>query len=166
LEVEQREMTIVLWILAVIFILVGIAGIVLPAVPGIPLMFCGFLIAAWIDNFDKVGWITLSVLCVLTLISVGVDLLAASVGAKRLGASRLAIVGALVGTFVGFFMGFAGILVGPFLGAIVGEFLSRRDWIEAGKVGFGTWVGLILGTAVKLGLAFTMLSIFITSFIL
>ena len=159
-------MATVLWIFAVILVLVGIAGIMLPAVPGIPLMFCGFLIAAWIDNFQRVGLVTLTVLGILALLSIGIDLLAASVGAKHTGASRLAIIGALVGTFIGLFLGFAGILVGPFLGAMVGEYISRRDWMEAGKVGFGTWLGLVLGTAVKLGLAFTMLGIFITSFIL
>ena len=159
-------MTTVLWILAVILVLAGITGIVLPTVPGIPLMFFGFLIAAWIDNFQRVGWITLTVLGILTLLSLGIDFLAASVGAKHLGASRLAIIGALVGTFIGLFLGFVGIVVGPFIGAVAGEYVSRRDWIEAGKVGFGTWLGLILGTAVKLGLAFTMLGIFITSFVM
>jgi len=159
-------MTIVLWILAGILVLVGIAGTVLPAVPGTPLVFCGFLIAAWIDNFQKVGLITLTVLGVLTLLSFGIDLLAASVGAKRLGASRSAFIGALFGTLVGFFGGFAGLVIGPFLGAVFGEYLSRRDWIEAGKVGFGTWLGLIFGIAVKLGLTFAMLGIFITAFIL
>ena len=159
-------MTTVLWIFAVILILVGIAGVVLPTLPGIPLMFFGFLIAAWIDNFQKVGWIALTILGILTLLSLGIDFLAASVGAKHLGASRLAIVGALVGTFAGLFIGFAGIVVGPFLGAMVGEYISRQDLMEAGKIGFGTWVGLVFGTAVKLGLAFTMLGIFIMSFVL
>ena len=158
-------MITVLWILAVILVLIGIAGILLPIVPGIPLIFSGFLIAAWIDNFQKVGWTTLTVLGILTLFSLGIDFLAASVGAKYLGASRLAIIGALAGTFIGLFIGFAGILAGPFLGAIIGEYISRRDWIKAGKVGFGTWFGLILGTAIKLGLAFAMLGIFITAFI-
>jgi len=159
-------MTIVLWILACILVLIGIAGTVLPAVPGTPLVFCGFLIAAWIDNFQRVGWVTLAVLGALTLLSLGVDLLAASVGAKRVGASRPAIIGAAVGTIVGLFLGFAGLVVGPFLGALVGEYSSRGDWVKAGRVGFGAWLGFIVGAAVKLGLAFTMLGIFVMAFVL
>ena len=159
-------MTVILWIIACIFILIGIMGTVLPAIPGTPLMFCGFLIAAWIDNFQKVGWIILTVLGILTLFSIGIDILAASIGAKRMGANRAAILGAVIGTFIGLFFGIAGLVIGPFLGAVVGGYMSRGDWTEASKAGFGTWIGLVFGVAVKLGLAFTMLAIFITAFFL
>lgn len=159
-------MTVVLWIFAVILIIIGFAGILLPVIPGTPLMFCGFLTAAWIDNFQKVGWISLIVLGILTLLSLGVDILAASIGVKRVGASRTALAGAAIGTFIGFFFGIAGIIIGSFLGAVAGEYMSRQDMMEAGKVGFGAWLGLVIGAAIKLGLAFTMIVIFIMAFIL
>jgi len=152
-----------LWICAIILILIGLAGLVLPALPGIPIMFLGFLTAAWIDNFQKIGWITLTILGILTLFSFGVDFLMTSIGAKKMGASRLAIIGAIIGVLVGFFLGITGIILGPFIGAMVGEYISKHDLLKAGKVGFGTWLGIVLGIAVKLGLAFTMLGIFLTS---
>ena len=158
--------TIALWILAGILVFTGIAGIMLPVIPGPPLVFCGFLIAAWIDNFQKVGWITLTVLGILTILSIVVDFLAAGFGAKRTGANRKAVVGALIGTFIGIFFGIPGLILGPFLGAIVGEYLSQQDLMKASKVGLGAWIGFVFGTAVKLGLAFAMLGIFITAFIL
>ena len=159
-------MTILLWVIAGLMILIGLLGTILPALPGTSLVFGGFLLAAWIDDFQKVGWIPLTVLAVLTLMSIGVDFAASSLGAKRLGASRLAIVGAVVGTVAGFFFGFIGILLGPFIGAVIGEYAARRDLIHAGRVGLGTWLGMVLGVAVKIGLVFTMVGIFVTSFIL
>jgi len=152
-----------LWICAIILILIGLAGLVLPALPGIPIMFLGFLTAAWIDNFQKIGWITLTILGILTLFSFGIDFLMTSIGAKKMGASRLAITGAIIGALVGFFFGITGIILGPFIGAMVGEYISKHDLLKAGKVGFGTWLGIVLGIAVRLGLAFTMLGIFLTS---
>ena len=159
-------MTIILWIFAVIFILVGFAGVVIPVIPGMPLMFLGFLIAAWIDNFQNVGWIILTALGLLTLLSILVDLASASFGVKRVGASRKAIIGAVLGTFIGLFFGLPGLFAGPILGAVAGEYLSSQDLTDAGMVGFFAGVGLIVGIAVKLGLAFTMIGIFITSFFL
>ena len=153
-----------LWICSIILILIGLAGLVLPALPGIPIMFLGFLTAAWIDNFQKIGWITLTILGILTLFSFGVDFLMTGIGAKKMGASRLAITGAIIGALVGFFFGITGIILGPFIGAMVGEYISKHDLLKAGKVGFGTWLGIVLGIAVRLGLAFTMLGIFLISF--
>ena len=69
--------TITLWVVAVLFMLAGIVGAVLPALPGPPLVFCGFFLAAWIDNFEKIGPFTLTVLGFLTLVAVGVDIAAA-----------------------------------------------------------------------------------------
>ena len=138
----------------------------LPALPGAPLVFLGLLLAAWIDGFQRVGWLALTLLGVLTLLSLGVDLLATSLGAQRAGASRQAILGAALGTVVGLFFGLPGILAGPFLGAVAGEYLARRDVAQAGRAGLGTWLGLVLGAAAKLALAFTMLALFLTAYLL
>ncbi|WP_407910060.1 DUF456 domain-containing protein [Lysobacter claricitrinus] len=153
-----------LWfVIAVVLVIVGIAGTVLPALPGIPLVFGGLLLAAWADGFKHVGGWTLGVLAVLTLASFAVDLLATAMGAKRVGASRLALIGATIGTFAGLFLGFVGIFIGPFVGAVAGELIHRRkleDMGHATKVGIGTWVGLLLGTVLKLVIAFGMLGLF------
>ncbi len=154
-----------LFVLAAILVLVGLAGIVLPALPGIPLIFAGLLLAAFAGGFEQVGAGTLVALAVLTLLSVAVDFWATAVGAKRVGASRLAIIGAVLGTLFGLFMGPLGLFVGPFAGALAGELIHGRRLDQAGigqatKVGFGTWMGIVFGIALKLMLALAMLGLF------
>lgn len=149
-----------LWLLAVVFILVGLAGAVLPALPGVPLVFAGLLLAAWIDDFERVTSITLVVLGLLTFVSVVVDFAATALGAKRVGATRLAIVGAAVGTVAGIFFGIPGLLLGPFLGAVAGEMISHGRMHQAARAGVATWIGLIFGTLAKLALAFAMIGLF------
>jgi len=149
-----------LYALAALLVVVGLAGVVLPALPGLPLVFVGMLIAAWAGDFVHVGVPTLVVLGVLTLLSFVVDFWATAHGAKRVGASRKAMAGAVIGTFAGLFFAPVGLFVGPFVGALVGELLHSRELGTAAKVGFGTWLGLVLAIVLKLGLAFAMLGIF------
>ena len=110
-------MDILLWIVAILLVLVGIAGTVLPMLPGVPIVFGGLLLAAWIDGFAHVGWPVLLALGVLTVVSLIADAAAASLGAKRAGAGRAAAVGAAIGTLVGLFFGLPGLLFGAFAGA-------------------------------------------------
>jgi uncharacterized protein YqgC (DUF456 family) len=145
---------------AALLVVVGLAGIVLPALPGVPVIFAGLLLAAWADGFEQVGVVTLVVLGVLTFVSLGVDLVATALGAQRVGASRLALVGAVIGTFAGLLFGVPGLIVGPFAGALIGELIHGRQVGQAAKVGLGTWFGILLGVALKIGLAFAMLGIF------
>lgn len=155
---------VLLWIAVVVLVLVGIAGVVFPALPGTPFVFLGLLLAAYIDQFTRVGWPTLTLLGVLTALSVVVDFAATAVGAKRVGASAKALWGAALGTVVGIFFGIPGLILGPFIGAAVGEYASRPDFIQAGKVGVATWVGILLGVAMKIALIFTMLGVFLTAY--
>ncbi|HEV7672154.1 MAG TPA: DUF456 family protein [Thermoanaerobaculia bacterium] len=154
-----------LWVVAVVLILVGMAGTVLPALPGTPLVFVGLLLAAWADGFTKVGWFTLVLLALLTAASLGIDFFASSLGAKKVGASRLAIAGSVLGGLVGFFFGLPGLFLGPFVGAALGEYISLRSLKRAGKVGLATWLGILFGTAAKIALAFTMLGLFIFAYV-
>src|SRR5512133_1783030 len=101
-----------LWLLCFVLVLVGFAGAVLPAIPGPPLVFFGLLAGAAADGFDRVGWVTLVLLFLLTCLTFGVDIAATALGAQRAGASRLAIVGALLGSLVGLAFGLPGLLVG------------------------------------------------------
>ena len=125
------------YVLAAILIVVGLAGVVLPALPGLPLVFLGMLLAAWAGGFAKIGIATLVALGVLTLLSMAVDFWAAAMGAKRVGASRLALGGALLGTFAGIFFGPVGLFVGPFMGALGGELLHGRRLDQPGLGGPG-----------------------------
>lgn len=150
----------ILYVVAALLMLVGLAGTVLPALPGIPLVFVGMVLAAWAGGFEYVGWGWLIALGILTLLSLGIDVLAGSLGAKRVGASKLALVGAVVGSLAGLFFGPLGLFAGPFVGALAGELIHRRDLGQATKVGVGTWFGILLGTVLKVGLAFGMLGLF------
>lgn len=146
--------------------LIGLVGAVLPVIPGTPLVLAGLFLAAWADDFAHVGWPTLVLLTVLTAAAYGVELLATTLGAKRAGASRLGLAGALVGTFAGMFFGLAGLIAGPFLGAVAGEYIARGDLYRAGNVGLGSWLGLVIGGAAKLALAFTMVGVYVLGWLL
>lgn len=159
-------MTIVLWILAIVLIAVGMAGTVLPALPGVTLVFAGMLLAAWIDHFARIPvWLVVA-FGVLTVLAWAVDYLAAAAGAKKAGASRLAVVGALVGTLAGIFTGLWGLLFMPLVGAAVGEFIAQRDVRRAGIVGIATWLGLLVGTALKVAIVFAMVGAFVVALVI
>ncbi|MET0988615.1 MAG: DUF456 family protein [Steroidobacteraceae bacterium] len=152
------------WLLGILLILVGFLGIFLPALPGVPLMYAGMVLAAWGDDFQRIGWLSLTVLGVLTAISVIVDFAASAMGAQRVGASRRAIWGAFVGAVIGVFFGLPGLVFGPFIGAVVGELSVHGRMTDAGRVGIGTWLGLLFGTLVKIAIAFSMLGVFVLAY--
>lgn len=159
-------MNVVLWIVALALIVLGFAGTILPALPGVTLVFGGILLAAWIDHFTRIpGWLV-GVFAVLTIVAWAVDYFAALAGAKRAGASKLALIGAAIGTLAGIFTGFVGLLFMPLVGAAIGEYLAQRDMRRAGKVGIATWLGLLVGTAVKVAIAFAMVGAFIVALLL
>lgn len=158
-------MEVAWYLLAAVLVVVGIVGTILPALPGLPLVFAGMLLAAWAGDFQQVGAWTLVLLGVLTAVSLVVDFWATAVGARRVGASGKAVFGSVLGTFAGIPFGVVGLLAGPFLGALAGELLHQRRNGVAGvgaatRVGFGTWAGIVFGVALKLALAFAMLGLF------
>lgn len=153
--------TVLLWVLVVVLVVVGIAGLLLPALPGAPLLFGGLLLAAWLEDFAYVGPWTLLMLAIMAASTYAVDLAAGALGAKHFGATRAAVIGALIGAVVGIFFGLPGILLGPFCGALLGELLADRTLRQAGVAGIGASIGLLFGIAAKVALAFTMLGIFV-----
>jgi uncharacterized protein YqgC (DUF456 family) len=155
--------TIALWLLAAVLVVVGIVGTVLPALPGALLVFAGLALAAWADGFAHVGPLALTGLGVLAALTYAVDFAATALGAKKLGASRRALVGAALGALVGLFFGLPGVLLGPFIGAVLGELSEQRDLVRAGRAGLGAWLGLLLGAAAKLALVMAMLGVFAVS---
>ncbi len=152
---------VLLWALALILVLGGLAGLLLPALPGAPLLFAGLLLAAWIEDFAHVGPATLVLLGLLAALSYLVDFLATAFGARRFGASPRAAWGAALGGLLGLAFGLPGVLLGPFLGAVAAELTLRRDWRASGLAGVGATVGLALGAAAKLALGFSMLGVFL-----
>ena len=149
--------------LAVVLVLVGLAGVVLPALPGTILIFGGLLLAAWADDFVRVGAGTIVGLGILTVASYFVDVATMAVGMKRLGTTRRAMAGAAIGTVAGLFFGLPGLIIGPFVGAVLGELTAHRDVGRAGRAGLAAWIGFLIGTVVKVGLAFAMIGIFLTA---
>jgi uncharacterized protein len=156
---------LVLWILAVGLVLTGIVGTVLPGLPGAVLVFAGLALAAWIDGFARVGLRTLAGLVALTLAAYALDFVATAVGARRFGTSWWGVLGAVAGTVVGLFFGLVGLLAGPFLGAFAAELMARRDVRQAGRAGLGAWLGLLLGTAGRLGLVLAMVGVFAVAYL-
>jgi len=156
------DLHLLLYVVSAILILAGLAGTVLPALPGLPLVFAGMLLAAWTDHFTRISGWTVGLLALLTLVSVAVDVAATAMGAKRVGAGKLAMFGAALGTLLGgIFFNIPGLIIGPFLGAMAAELIRGRKLAHASKIGFGTWIGLAVGTALKLALAFAMLGVFV-----
>jgi len=152
-----------LWLLSIALIVLGLAGIVLPALPGTLFVLAGIVLGAWIDDFQRVGAWTLGAVTVLAVLAWLMDYVAATLGAKRAGASRQAVIGAALGTVVGVFMGLVGVLFMPLVGAAVGEFIARREHGQALRVGIATWIGLLAGMLAKFILAFAMVGIFIAA---
>lgn len=155
------DLNILWYVIAGILIVAGFVGSILPNLPGIPVMFGGMLLAAWVDHFTKIPVWVIVVLGVLAAFSIVFDFLAGTYGAKRYGASKAAVWGALLGTIVGLFFGIPGLLLGPFIGAVIGQLASGSPIDHAARVGFGTWIGLLIGTAIKLAVAFMMLGTFV-----
>ena len=151
------------WCLCVLLIAAGLAGTVLPALPGSSLVLGGIVLGAWIDDFTRVGAGTLSVIAVLAVLAWVLDFVAGLLGAKKVGASRQALVGAAIGTVVGLFMGLVGVLFMPLVGAAIGEYLARKDQQHALKVGVATWLGIMAGLLAKVVIAFVMIGIFVVA---
>ena len=141
-------------------IVLGLAGTVLPVLPGTLLVWGGIVLGAWIDNFSRVGTTTVLVISALAILAWGLDYVAGLMGARKAGASKQALLGAALGTVAGLFMGLVGVLFMPLFGAAVGEYLARRDHSRAVKVGVATWIGIMVGLVAKVALAFIMVGIF------
>lgn len=159
-------MDILLWVIAVALIVIGVVGVIVPALPGIALIYGGIVLGAWIGHFEKVGSGTLIALGVLAAVGFVIDYVATTVAAQKAGASRLGLIGAAVGTVAGIFMGLIGIFFMPLVGAAVGEYLARRDALRAGRIGIATWLGLLAGVVAKLAIVCAMIGVFVVKLVL
>lgn len=157
----MADQSIILWIIGAILTFTGLAGLLLPLVPGAPLLFLGLLFGAWAEDFRYIGMWTLLFLAALAALTYVVEFVASILSVKRYGGSRRAMVGAAMGGIVGIFLGIPGILLGPFVGAVIGELSLQRSFDESSRAGFGTVVGLAIGVAGKLAIGITMIGIFL-----
>ena len=157
---RRRLLDIALYVLAALLMLGGLAGSVLPVLPGIPMVFGGIWLAAAVDGYRHLGLWWLLIIGAIGAIGVIVDFVASTLGAKRVGASPRALWGAAIGTLVGLFLGIPGLLFGPFIGAVLGELASGTSVLRSAHVGVGTWLGLLFGTLLKLVLSFLMVGLF------
>jgi uncharacterized protein len=151
---------ILLYAAAAVLIVVGLIGAIVPALPGIPLIFGGIWLIAGVDHYQHIGFWWLLAVAGVGAIGLTLDLFAGALGAKRVGASQQAVWGALAGTVIGVFFGLPGLLLGAFLGAVLGELSAGNSLLRATHVGVGAWVGLIFGSIIKLVSSVTMLALF------
>jgi uncharacterized protein len=151
---------LLLYVVAAVLIVVGLIGAIVPALPGIPLIFAGIWLTAGVDHYQHLGpWWLLAVAGV-GVVGLMLDLFAGALGAKRVGASKQAVWGALAGTVIGVFFGLPGLLLGAFFGAVLGELSAGNSVLRSTHVGVSAWVGMIFGSIIKLVSSVTMLALF------
>jgi hypothetical protein len=152
--------------IAIVLVVIGLVGVAVPALPGTILIFAGLLLAAWSDGFVRVGVPTMVLLGILTVAANVVDIAMMALGMQRLGTTKRAVAGAALGALAGLFFGLPGLIVGPFAGAVLGELTTNANWRVAGRAGFAAWIGFVLGTLAKVGLAFAMVAVFLMAWVL
>jgi hypothetical protein len=150
----------VLLVLGAALIVAGLAGAVIPALPGIPVIFGGIWLISATDHYRHLGLWWLIGIAIVGAVGLTFDLLASALGAKRAGASKQAVAGALLGTVVGLLFGLPGLLLGPFIGAVLGELASGNSMLRSTHVGLSAWLGLIFGTLIKLVSSLMMVALF------
>jgi uncharacterized protein YqgC (DUF456 family) len=155
-----------MWVLSIALIVLGLAGTVLPLLPGTLLVWGGIVVGAWIDDFARVGITSVAVVSVLAVLAWALDYVAGLMGAQKAGASKQALLGAAAGTVVGLFMGLVGVLFMPLVGAAIGEYVAQKDQSRAVRVGVATWVGIMVGLIAKVVLAFVMVGIFVAALLI
>ena len=139
---------ILLVILGFCFIVGGFIGCILPAIPGPPLSYIALLLLQATRFADFSGKFLL-IAAIVTVIVTFVDYIVPVWGTKKLGGSRAGAIGSVLGLLVGLFFSPVGIIVGPFIGAVVGELISGRNTKTALRSGFGSFVGFLFGTVMK-----------------
>ena len=146
-------MDITLAILGMILVLIGLAGSILPIIPGPPISWAGFFLLRWTDyvnsgaeGYENALWILLFFVVLVTILDYAVPIL----GTKKYGGSKRGVWGATIGVVVGLFFGPPGVIIGPFLGAYIGEITTGKKDRQALRAAWGSFVGFLMGVGLKL----------------
>lgn len=171
-------MDIVLIILGAICLLVGIIGCIVPGLPGVPLAYLGLLCAHWTER-AQLSWQELVIWAAITIFVTVLDYIVPAWGTKQLGGTKWGVWGSIIGLLVGLFFGIKGIIIGPFVGAVLGELLyfkrhpqvldqyttKKGKYKKAFVAGLGSFLGLMVGTVIKLICCGVMIFYFIKELI-
>jgi uncharacterized protein len=150
------------WFAAIVMMAIGLIGTILPVVPGTTIILAAAIVhRIFVGPENGLGWFALGILVVLTALSYLVDFFAGLIGAKRFGATRWGVIGAIVGGILGIFTGFVTLLVLPIAGAVIGEMIGGKRLVDAGKAGWGTLLGNVAGMIGKLALGLAMVVVFL-----
>src|SRR5215470_7855376 len=152
------------WFLTIVLFAVGLIGTVAPVLPGTTIILAAAIIHRLMLGADKsIGWKTIVVLVLLTLLSYVFDFLGSYFGAKYFGATRWGAFGAIIGALVGLFFGIIGLFVGPVIGAVAGEFIAGKRMVDAGRAGWGSFLGNLGAIIGRLLIAVAMITIFLVN---
>lgn len=153
---------LILLIIAILLFALGLLGTVIPFLPDTPLIWLGVLIFVLFNNFQKISILSFGLITFLMIFTLVFDYLTRLYCAKKLGAGKWGMAGAVLGTIIGLLTGgLVGLLVGPILGAALGELISGKSYHQAIKSGLGTIIGFFAGTLVKFVIGLVMIGIFI-----
>jgi hypothetical protein len=153
--------TLALYLAGIALVGLGIAGLVVPALPGALFLVLGVVVIAWAEGFERIGWPTIVIAAILAVLMTIVDWVASLLGARKMGASAWGLAGATIGLVVGLFFGLPGILLGPPVGAFALEFAKDPEFKRAARAGAGVALGFLLGTAGKLALAAVLVGVLV-----
>lgn len=142
-------MDIFLLVIAALLILVGIIGCIVPGLPGVPLAYAGLWIAQAAERIDF-SWQMLLVWGIVTIVVSILDYIVPAWGTKQFGGTKYGVWGSTIGVFAGLFFGALGVIIGPLVGAVLGELIGGKEINEALKAGWGSFIGLLFGTIIKL----------------
>ena len=152
-------MDILLYVLGALSLVLGVAGVLLPALPGPPFIALGAVLVAWAGEFQLVGWAAVITVAVISICIFAVDYVASLLGARAFGASKWAVIGGAVGLIVGMFLGLPGIIFGPAIGAVAFEYAKNPDFERAAKAGVGVLIGFVVGGAIKVAMALVAIGV-------
>jgi hypothetical protein len=142
-------MDIALLVIAFLLMLIGIIGCIVPGLPGTPISYAGLWIAQATERVDF-SWQFLLIWGIVTVVVSILDYVVPAWGTKQYGGTKWGVWGSTIGVIVGLFFGAVGVIVGPLVGAILGELIAGKELSQAVRAGWGSFIGILFGTVIKL----------------
>jgi uncharacterized protein YqgC (DUF456 family) len=152
------------WFIMIVLFAVGLIGTIAPVLPGTTIILAAAVIHRIMLGPEKsIGWVTIIILVLLTLVSYVFDFVGSYFGSKYFGATKWGAFGAILGALIGLLFGVIGLFAGPVIGAVAGEFIAGKRMIDAGRAGWGSLLGNLGAMIGRLVIALVMISIFLVS---